>query len=38
VGKLADGTARPMAAVMLGCALAAALAAGFRPRAALPQA
>jgi len=32
VGKLADGTARPMAAVMLCCAIAAAVAASFRPR------
>jgi DHA1 family bicyclomycin/chloramphenicol resistance-like MFS transporter len=32
VGVLADGTARPMAAAMLLCALAAALAAMLRPR------
>jgi DHA1 family bicyclomycin/chloramphenicol resistance-like MFS transporter len=32
VGKLADGTARPMAAMMLCCAIAAAVAASFRPR------
>lgn len=32
VGVLADGTARPMALVMLGCAVIAALAARWRPR------
>jgi DHA1 family bicyclomycin/chloramphenicol resistance-like MFS transporter len=31
VGVLADGTARPMAATMLLCALAAMLAASMRP-------
>lgn len=32
VGVLADGTARPMAMVMLGCAVIAALVACYRPR------
>jgi DHA1 family bicyclomycin/chloramphenicol resistance-like MFS transporter len=35
VGALADGTARPMAGIMLACAFGAAIAACLRPRAAV---